>query len=359
MSNSKDIRVIVTGAGAPGIAGTIYALKTNPDNRNVWVMGVDSRDDAVGRYMTDAFSTIPVSDNDEYINKLVEIAKENRIDVILPQVTSELDKISNASNMLRDEGIFSVISPSDTIHLANDKFMLLNLASEMNIPCPNYRLVSSEKDLRDAANDFGYPKNRFVVKPRNSNGQRGFRIVTENRWDTNRFLTEKPSGTEISLDDLLVILSSNTYPDLIVSDYLPGIEYTVDVFAGENVKLAVPRIRTQIRSGVSFLTEIDMRKDLIEWSLQLTDKLRLKYGLGFQFKLDSQGTPCLLECNPRVQGTMIAGVFAGFNFIYYGCRESMGIPVSDDEIKPIDDIRMIRYWGGLVANSKTTTSLRI
>ena len=74
-------------------------------------------------------------------------------------------------------------------------------------------------------------------------------------------VTEKPSGTEISLDDLLVILSSDTYPDLIVSDYLPGTEYTVDVFAGENVKLAVPRIRTQIRSGVSFLTEIDMRKD--------------------------------------------------------------------------------------------------
>ena len=123
----------VTGAGAPGIAGTIYALKTNPDNRNVWVMGVDSRDDAVGRYMTDAFSTIPVSDNDEYINKLVEIAKENRIDVILPQVTSELDKISNASNMLRDEGIFSVISPSDTIHLANDKagFELVRLSEEI------------------------------------------------------------------------------------------------------------------------------------------------------------------------------------------------------------------------------------
>ena len=121
----------------------------------------------------------------------------------------------------------------------------------------------------------------------------------------------------------------------------------------------MPRIRTQIRSGVSFLTEIDMRKDLIEWSLQLTDKLQLKYGLGFQFKLNSQGTPCLLECNPRVQGTMIAGVFAGFNFIYYGCRESMDIPVTEDEIKPIDDRRMIRYWGGLVANSKTTTSLRI
>ena len=37
----------------------------------------------------------------------------------------------------------------------------------------------------------------------------------------------------------------------------------------------------------------------------------LRYAFGFQFIGDK-----LLECNPRVQGTMIASTYAGCNIIY-------------------------------------------
>ena len=45
---NRQIAVIVTGAGAPGIQGTLYSLKQNYDNRSFHVIGTDINDFVVG-----------------------------------------------------------------------------------------------------------------------------------------------------------------------------------------------------------------------------------------------------------------------------------------------------------------------
>ena len=91
-----------------------------------------------------------------------------------------------------------------------------------------------------------------------------------------------------------------------------------------------------------------MRQDLIDYSLRLAERLELQYCFGFQFKLAEDGTPKILECNPRVQGTMVAGGFAGFNLIYYSIREAVGDPIKNfDPARLRDGLEFIRYWGGL------------
>ena len=50
---NRPIAVIVTGAGAPGIQGTLYSLKQNYDNRSFHVIGTDINDFVVGKYLCD------------------------------------------------------------------------------------------------------------------------------------------------------------------------------------------------------------------------------------------------------------------------------------------------------------------
>lgn len=52
---NRPIAVIVTGAGAPGIQGTLYSLKQNYDNRSFHVIGTDINDFVVGKYLCDEF----------------------------------------------------------------------------------------------------------------------------------------------------------------------------------------------------------------------------------------------------------------------------------------------------------------
>ena len=40
-----DLNILITGAGAPGIKGTLYSLKNNFDNRQINTIGTDAREE--------------------------------------------------------------------------------------------------------------------------------------------------------------------------------------------------------------------------------------------------------------------------------------------------------------------------
>ena len=243
-----------------------------------------------------------------------------------------------------------MVSSPEAIAAANDKHRLVRAARHAGIPCPESEITDSEDSLIRALERFGYPDKPAVVKPPVSNGMRGFRIVTKDPWDVERFLSSKPDGTEISRDALIDILHRGEWPELVVSEYLPGEEYTVDVFRGVNGVMAIPRVRLAIRSGITFESRVTMRDDLVSWSEKLAEELDLRYCFGFQFKCDGKGVPRLLECNPRVQGTMVVSMFAGFNIIYYAVWEALGRTVAVAGVVPADGVRFTRYWGGTASD---------
>ena len=68
ISGMRKINVLITGAGSPGIAGTIYSLRNNPDNQEFHIVTTDIKPDVVGKYMSDSFFLIPRPQNEsEYL----------------------------------------------------------------------------------------------------------------------------------------------------------------------------------------------------------------------------------------------------------------------------------------------------
>jgi carbamoyl-phosphate synthase large subunit len=133
---------------------------------------------------------------------------------------------------------------------------------------------------------------------------------------------------------------------MLIMEYLPGDEYSVDAFRGSQAEIAIPRLRRVIRSGISFENVIEFRRDLQEATLGTARKLGLQSCFGLQFKLDAEGRPKVLECNPRVQGTMVASCFAGANIIWMAVREAMGYPVLQGSWS-LTPAEFVRYWGGV------------
>ena len=84
------LNVLITGSGAPGIRGTIYSLKNNYDNRDIRIVGTDTNIEAVGKYFCDKFYKIsPSKDRENYLEDLNKIISKEKIDVVLPQNTSD------------------------------------------------------------------------------------------------------------------------------------------------------------------------------------------------------------------------------------------------------------------------------
>jgi carbamoyl-phosphate synthase large subunit len=340
------LRILVTGAGAPGIRGTLYALQQG--DRPVYAVGTDLNEQAVGRHLVDAFYVVPAPESDDYLDTLAAICERESADLVIPQTTREIAVLSRHRDAIEAGGTRVMVSSAEAVETANDKAAVLRTFELLGLPVPAWSTGHNEADLREAAEAFGYPERPVVVKPPVSNGMRGLRILREAAWNTRRFLSEKPSGVEIALDNLLDILRrGDEWPALLVTEYLPGPEYSVDAFRGERFEAAMPRRRDAIRSGISFdTTLLPDRADLVEPTLRAAAHLDLRYAFGFQFKEDADGVPKVLECNPRVQGTMVASVFGGFNAVWLGVREALG-EAPDALPAPLHGARFQRYWGGL------------
>jgi carbamoyl-phosphate synthase large subunit len=174
---------------------------------------------------------------------------------------------------------------------------------------------------------------------------RVFRIVYESLDKKWVFFNEKPDSTKITIDELYNILGEN-FPELLVMEYLSGKEYTVDVLSTkERVYVVIPRSRDQIRTGITFAGTVEKRDDIIDYTERLTNALSLEFAHGFQFKEDNEGTPKIIESNPRIQGTMVLSTIAGANVIYGAVKLALGEDIPEFKVRW--GTRLLRYWGGI------------
>ena len=342
---NDELRILITGVGAPGIMGTFYSLKKNYDQRQIYLVGTDINDDAVGKYLCDSFYVLPIAtDTDNYLGSLKKICIEEKIKVIVPQNTRELLILASNKQEFIDIGVQILISGFEAIKRANDKFELMKICKSHDIPVSEFEKVTDFEILLEVAKKLGWPDKKIVVKPPSSNGQRGVKIIDEKKDFKKAFYNEKPSNLFATMDGLSGILGQ-TFPELIVTEYLSGEEYTVDLIRKGNLVSAIPRKRDLIRSGITFNGSVENNPDIINYSLKLAEILNLEYCFGFQFKLDENNTPKILESNPRVQGTMVLSTIAGANIIYSSVKLLLGEDIPEFNIDW--NSKILRFWGGI------------
>ena len=339
------INVLITGAGAPGTIGTLYSLRKT--GRKIRTVGVDMRSDVYGAYLCDSFYQVPrPMSNIEFIPKIAEICRKEKIDVVLPQVNEELYELAiHRHDILRFESAKIAISDFRAIGLANDKRSLLERSKEMGIPTPQYYLAETFSELEKSIDRLGYPENKVVVKPPISRGMRGLRIVDDSIDRKRIFYDEKPESSVYVKGEELKFLGER-FPTLIVMEYLPGKEYSVDVLARKNdVVIVVPRTRDLMRTGITFIGTVENNEEIISYSRKLSEKLGLEYAHGYQFKLDGEGIPKIIECNPRIQGSMVLSTFAGANIVFGALKIAL-----DEELPEFNvrwGTRLFRDWGAI------------
>lgn len=342
--------ILLTGVGAPGTPGTLACFDAARAVSDIEVWGTDSDPGSPGQYLVSRFFPVPRPDDDAYLEAMIEASRG--ADVILPQTTAEVEFLSRTKHRIRiqrESGARVAAAIGSAVKGANSKAAVMRTFEMLGFPAPPFEEVSSEGDLVAAAIAFGWPDTPVVVKPCRSNGSRGVRIITEQEWTVDRFLREKPGSMETSIGDLLQILDSGPFPDLIVMPYLPGPEYSVDCYRGLRGGVAVPRLRKAMRGGITTHAVIEARYDLQEASLAAARQMGLFGAFGFQFLCDALGTPRVIECNPRVQGTMVASLVAGLNAPWLAVQEALATRPEDAPHLPTITYRgqYVRTWTGI------------
>lgn len=332
----------MTGAGAPGAAGIIFCLQTHP---SVQLTVADADENAVGRYLTKDFALLPKAGDPDFVETVLKVCIEKHIDVILPLVTRELFPLSQNKKLFEEKGIRVLVSSETAIGISNNKSACHQFLKEKGIDVPEFFIVNSVDEFIHAASELGHPQKQFCFKPSVSNGSRGVRIVSEALDESDQLFYQKPYNLHISYAHALKILSSKKFPELLASEYLPGNEYSVDCLAcNGHARLIVPRIRKKMINGISVQGEFINDETIVDYCRKIIETIGLHGNIGIQIKYSEKGRPLLLEINPRVQGTIVAGLGAGINLPLLAVKQELDLPVADEEIKVKWGTGFSRYW---------------
>ncbi len=336
------INMLMTGGGAPGAAGIIKCLR---EEKLFNIFVADANADVIGKHLGDHFERIPIADNPDFVDKLLSICKQNNIQIVLPLVTKELIPLSSRLNEFEAIGTKVLISPQSSLEIANNKSRMYEFLQWRGIAVPSFSIVETIEQFKEAVTGLGYPEKQVCFKPSVSNGSRGFRIIAEDINELDLLFNHKPAATFIRYKNAIEILSFGAFPELLVSEYLPGEEYSVDCLTnhGESV-LIVPRLRKKMINGISVEGEIVEDKNIISYCRQINKELKLHGNIGIQVKKAESGEFLILEINPRVQGTISAALGAGINLPVLAVKQELGLPISADDLKVKWGTKFSRHW---------------
>ncbi len=286
--------VLVTGAGGPAGIAVMKALGHLPLDFHVG----DMSRYAAGLYRVAPSHRLllPAGRDRSFTSVILQECLERNIDVLIPTVDDELEPIASIRELLRDIGVRVVMPSANTLARCLDKFTLMRLCRH-GVPTPRSALFNQV----EAFSNWAFP---LFIKPRRGSGSRGTQRVDS--YDALRRLT--PSR------------------HLLVQEFLPGPEFSVDVMANAmgRVIAAVPRERLRVRGGVAVVSRTVRAARLMEYATRVAELISLTSVANIQFRQRQDGTPALLEVNPRFPGTISLTVAAGINMPELAYLEAIG-----------------------------------
>lgn len=307
----SDRTVLVTDGQLRSALAVVRSL----GRRNVDVVcGESSRivTSSFSRYVSDSVRyPSPVDDPDGFLAFLTDYLASTDVDAVVPvhHVTTKL--LSEHKPEL--ERYTNLPVPDYEVFARGwNKAETFRAARRANVPRPRTAQPESEEAARDVAADIGFP---VVVKPPDGYGSVGVRFVR--------------SADEF--DSAYADVRSD-HPNPLVQERIPreGRGMGVGLFYDRDGELrgqfAYQRLREYPPSGgPSTLRESIDREDLLYYGRELLDEMGWTGVAMVEFKLDPRdGTPKLMEVNPRFWGSLHLPYYAGVDFPWLAYRHALG-----------------------------------
>ena len=258
------------------------------------VFGVSSVDDH-GRFVYKNYiPDFPFVDSDDFIDKLNQVIERYKIDFIFPAHDSVVLKLAQNIDKIAANVITSSLGTCEICRSKTKTYKVL----EGVIKTPKVYSVNDK--------NIDYP---IFIKPDVGQGSKGAKRIN-------------------TAGELEAAYLENS--QIVISEYLPGKEYTVDCFTNRQGELlfAQGRERARISNGISVNSMPVQDSRFQEIALKINSVLKFQGVWFFQLKQRSDNELVLMEVAPRIAGTMGLYRGLGINFAQLSLFDAMGVEVS-------------------------------
>jgi carbamoyl-phosphate synthase large subunit len=267
----------------------------------------------------------------EYVPGLLKIVREHQIGLLVPLTDLDLRSLSRQQGKFRDAGCAVMIGSEASVTLCRDKARTNEVLGKAGLATIK---TCSLTEFRAAP---FYP---CFVKPIRGSAGVGSAVIRN----------ERELHAHVA-----------TFGEmLIVQEYVPGQEFTVDVYRtrqGE-VKCVVPRQRLVVRAG-------EVEKGMTCKDAAIIDSVTHVAGLlgdiwgvfCCQCRRVGKGPPRFFEINPRFGGGAPLSIAAGADLPLYLLQETLGLPVTAKVGEFTDGLLMLRYDSAVFVQEDDRSSL--
>lgn len=280
---NMEKRILVTGVGRRIELMQAFREAASKLNITLKLIGADMAGTAPALAYCDYYRNVCAMKDPAYIDELLTICREEKIDLLMPTIDTDLLVLSQNVDRFEQIGTRVMISAPDKIAICRDK----NYTSDFFVECG----LKAPKPCNDYMQyDGPFP---CFIKPKD-----GSSSINAFKVNSAEELPDYAARVE----------------DYIIQPFIDGTEYTVDIFCDfeGNPIYVTPRIRLAVRSGEVLKTEIKDDAQIIEESMKLIKRYKPCGPITVQLiRQKETGDDYYIEINPRYGGGAPLSMKAG------------------------------------------------
>ena len=342
------INVLITCAGGAGEQNKFDAIRNNPDNEDVKIIGTDLIKSDILKHQIDKFYQITRAEDSingkadpMWIDKFLDICKKESVDVILSSNEGECNLISKNIKQFEANGLHACVNSPETYERTDNKYKTF-VDLESKIAVPKFWMAS---DLSDY-NSHNI-KGTVCFKParRSSSGNaKGFRIIGKQVGCFDSILRQEPDPYISKTTAKAFFKENNGREPMLLMEYLPDKKYPVQCFSHHGTLMS-HSINIMNKQDHEFDLDVSMtqHKKITEYCEIISKEYNLEYCSNISFKEDSKHNPKLLEINPRLGNSSALSWQGGLNYPYICIKKALGENF-EQYIVPNKTSRVFRYW---------------
>lgn len=292
----KKLNILVTSCGGD-IGQSIGKILKELNHRT---FGLDISKHNAAQFVFDHFELGPKVSDEDYLDKIREFVRSNRIDVIIPVSEPELRFYTqNFTETPVINGAKVLMANHFSRKIGFNKKETCLFLKENNLPNPAVYTVDST--------DFIFP---LIAKPNSGAGS------------TNIFRVE-------NLEELRFL--EKKYENFIFQELLDGEagEFTCCVYGTNSGEFRSIIFKRELTSGgYSGYGEIVEDEKISKLLIEISGLLHLRGSINIQLRIHN-GRPVVFEINPRVSSTILFRHLLGFNDLLWSLEELMGTEISE------------------------------
>lgn len=285
------------------------------------VVATDMSELAPALYEADSYYLVPRIDDPTYINRLIEICKKEDIKCLFALIDPELSLISENKDRFLEIGVTPLISKSEAVELAFDKYKMFKYLEENG-----YKTAKTYIDKNEFYKDLDAGKIGFPVFAKPYKGSASINI--------NKVTTK---------DEIDMLFEVND--DLIIQEFMDGQEIGADVYIDPISKRVVSiftKEKIKMRAGETDKARSFKDDKLFKLITELVEKIGYEYMIDMDiFKID--GEYYISEINPRFGGGYPHAYESGVNFPILIINSMNGIENKSEIGNYEEDIYMMKY----------------